>query len=350
MRETIQIGKDQTRLDHESKAAVIHDHVKVIKHLEGFVEDQLTLLRPVTESWQPSDVLPNLVAESWSEEIERLRVHAQGLPDDILVVLIGNMITEEALPAYQTMINRHPGVADQTGTSENPWAQWGRGWTAEENRHGELLNKYLYLSGRVDMRAVEITTQHLIRNGFNPQTGNDPYHGLIYTAFQERATRCSHGHMAQLAIQHGDTTLGRMCNLIAGDEARHEEAYKRFVGKIVDLDPPGAVLAVAQMMKTKIVMPASRMSDGRTHDLFGRFSAVAQRIGVYTVRDYADIIEHLIEYWQIPRLTGLSGEALDAQEYLCGLAGRYRKIADRLEGQPVDHPHASFSWIFDRVV
>jgi hypothetical protein len=27
-----------------------------------------------------------------------------------------------------------------------------RQWTGEENRHGDLLNKYLYLSGRVNMR------------------------------------------------------------------------------------------------------------------------------------------------------------------------------------------------------
>jgi acyl-[acyl-carrier-protein] desaturase len=32
------------------------------------------------------------------------------------------------------------------------WAQWVRQWTSEENRHGDLLNKYLYLSGRVNMR------------------------------------------------------------------------------------------------------------------------------------------------------------------------------------------------------
>jgi acyl-[acyl-carrier-protein] desaturase len=34
-----------------------------------------------------------------------------------------------------------------------------RQWTGEENRHGDLLNKYLYLSG-VNMREVEMTTQH----------------------------------------------------------------------------------------------------------------------------------------------------------------------------------------------
>ena len=30
---------------------------------------------------------------------------------------------------------------------------------AEENRHGDLMNKYSYLSGRVNMKAVEVTIQ-----------------------------------------------------------------------------------------------------------------------------------------------------------------------------------------------
>jgi hypothetical protein len=37
--------------------------------------------------------------------------------------------------------------------------------------HGDLLNKYLYLSGRVNMREVEMTTQHLISDGFDIGTG-----------------------------------------------------------------------------------------------------------------------------------------------------------------------------------
>jgi hypothetical protein len=48
----------------------------------------------------------------------------------------------------------------------NGWSKWIRQWTSE-NRHGDLLNKYLYLSGRVNMREVEMTTQHLISDGFD---------------------------------------------------------------------------------------------------------------------------------------------------------------------------------------
>jgi hypothetical protein len=54
----------------------------------------------------------------------------------------------------------------------------------EENRHGDLLNKYLYLSGRVNMREVEMTTQHLINDGFDIGTGRDPYKILFTLVFK----------------------------------------------------------------------------------------------------------------------------------------------------------------------
>ena len=66
---------------------------------------------------------------------------------------------------------------------------WIRAWTAEENRHGDLLNKYLWCTGRVNMTAVERTIQYLIGTGMDPKTENNPYMGYIYTSFQERATK-----------------------------------------------------------------------------------------------------------------------------------------------------------------
>ncbi len=330
--------------------AEMNVHQDVIRSMKGFVEEQLTWLQPIEDSWQPSEILPDLTADNWREAVQRLRDGAAGVSDELLVVLVGDTITEEALPSYQTMTNRHEGITDQTGASDDPWARWTRGWTAEENRHGALLNTYLYLSGRVNMRAVEVTTQHLIKNGFDPQTANDPYKGLIYTSFQERATRISHGNVAQLANQCGDAALGRMCNVVAGDEARHEEAYKSFVQKLLELDPRGTLVAFAEMMKTKVTMPARLMSDGVERDLFSRFSVVAQRIGVYTALDYANIIEHLVTYWQVPGVSGLSGAAAEAQDYLCGLAAHYQRFAERVKARPVRQPRAPLSWIFDRSV
>ncbi len=325
-------------------------HIEVMHAVEQFVAEQLNLLKPVAESWQPTDFLPDATKETWLDEVARCRRQAQGLSDEVLVVLVGDMVTEEALPSYQTWLNRAAGMADATGVSQNPWARWTRGWTAEENRHGDLLNRYLYLSGRVEMRAVERTTQYLLRNGFNPNIDRDPYQGLIYTAFQERGTKISHRNVAQLAHASGDHTLGKICHAIAGDEARHEEAYKRFVAKIFEVDPAGAVRAFAAMMRAHVVMPAQLMADGEGEDLFGRFAGVAERLGVYTLRDYAENVAHLVDYWKIRALTGLRGAASADQDYLGGLAQRHARIAERIASRQAGRQKSAFSWIFGRSV
>jgi acyl-[acyl-carrier-protein] desaturase len=69
---------------------------------------------------------------------------------------------------------------------------------------GDLLNKYLYLTGRVNMRTIEVTIQNLIGSGMNPKTENNPYLGFVYTSFQERATRVSHGNTGLQAGTNGD--------------------------------------------------------------------------------------------------------------------------------------------------
>ena len=133
------------------------------------------------------------------------------------------MITEEALPTYMNMLNTLEGTKDKTGADGSAWARWtrARAWTAEENRHGDLMNKYLWLTGRVAMKPVETTIQNLVGAGMNPKTENNPYLGFVYTSFQERATKISHGNTARFAKEHGDEQLAAdtICGArIAADE------------------------------------------------------------------------------------------------------------------------------------
>jgi acyl-[acyl-carrier-protein] desaturase len=340
------VMQSQTTIHPPDRSQTL-EQFQVIDSMQSFVNERLgTLLKPVGESWQPTDWLPDLAAADWRDQLVEFRDRASGLPDDVLVILVGDMITEEALPSYQTWLNRLQGLGDPTGASDSPWARWGRGWTAEENRHGDLLNKYLYLTGRVDMRAVETSIHHLINNGFDPQTGNDPYCGFVYTSFQERATKISHRNVGDLARQAGEERLHRICDRIAADEARHERAYKLFMGRVFELDPSGAVLAFARMMKTKIVMPALLMDDGECPGLFARFSRVAQKAGVYTAADYAAIIGALVQEWKVAGLKGLSAAAAEAQEFLCDLPERYHKLAGRIRFSGSER----FSWIYDRPI
>ncbi|PIA29634.1 hypothetical protein AQUCO_05800035v1 [Aquilegia coerulea] len=340
---------------HDVHVQVTHSmppqKVEIFKNLDGWADTNLlTLLKPVEKSWQPQDFLPDSASEGFNEQLLELRKRSKELPDEYFVVLVGDMITEEALPTYQTMLNTLDGVRDETGASPTSWAIWTRAWTAEENRHGDLLNKYLYLSGRVDMRQIEKTIQYLIGSGMDPRTENNPYLGFIYTSFQERATFISHGNTARLAKEHGDLKLAQICGTIAADEKRHETAYTKIVEKLYEIDPDGTILAFEDMMKKKISMPAHLMTDGEDDNLFDNFSAVAQRLGVYTAKDYADILEFLVGRWNVEKLTGLSGEGRRAQDYVCRLPARIRKLEERAQARAKEGPKKPFSWIFGREV
>jgi len=325
----------------------VTDHHDVIRALEPAVEENLNLLVPVDKAWQPADYLPDLEAGDWREQVERFRQAAMAISDELLIVLVGDMVTEEALPGYAVSLNGL--VRDREGTGAAPWARWLRGWTAEENRHGDLLNAYLRLTGRVNMRAVERTIHHLIANGFNPKSQADPYCLLVYTSFQERATRLSHRNVGRIASREGDANLARICGMIAGDEARHEAFYTRMMGRVLDLDPEGGILAFRSMLRGLIAMPGRCMDDGQDPDLFDHFAIVAQRSSVYTVRDYASIIEHLVKTWNIAGRQ-VTGKAAQAQEDLCRQAERYERLAERVEASLARLPPVAFSWLRDRKV
>ena len=308
------------------------------KDIQTFVKD---FLIPVEKIWQPTDLLPNSESEEFIDEVKELRELAKDLPYDFWVVMVGDTITEEALPTYESWLMEVEGVDNE---NRNGWASWVRQWTGEENRHGDVLNKYLYLSGRVNMIEVERTTQHLINDGFDIGTGKDPYKNFVYTSFQELATYISHNRVGQMAKQYGEKSLHKMCRLIAGDEMRHHLAYSTFVNKIFELDPSEMMLAFQYMMKQKITMPAHflRESGDKISSAFGLFSEAAQRIGVYTSADYVDILQKLIDKWEIAKIENLSDEAQRARDYIMSLPARLTRLSERIVIPAHSH---EFKWV-----
>ena len=298
-------------------------------------------LKPIEQNWQPSDLLPDSKSPEFFEEVKEIQELAKEMNYDLWAVLIGDTITEEALPTYESWLMNVDGV-EQDG--KNGWGKWIRGWTAEENRHGELLNKYLYLSGRVNMREMEISTQHLINDGFDIGTGKDPYRNFIYTSFQELATNISHRRVASLAKQGGNQRLAKICGIIAADEARHANAYIDFINRVFDLDPNQVMVAFEDMMRKKIVMPAHflRETGNSIGELFGHFSDAAQRIMVYTTQDYIDILESLLKEWEIENRVNLNESAEKARDYLMALPNRLKRISDRIK---IPEKQYQFKWI-----
>ncbi len=294
--------------------------------------------------WQPSDFLPDPQGDNFMEEVKEIREISKDLSDDFWISLVGDMITEEALPTYESWLLDLEGITQHGENGDSGWAAWIRKWTGEENRHGDVLNKYIYLSGRVNMREVEVTTQHLIADGFDIGTSQDPYKNFVYTSFQELATFVSHNNVAKIAREAGMKSLSKMCRRIAGDEMRHHKAYIEFVNQIFAIDPSEMMLAYLHMMKHKIVMPAMHLRESfeTKGSLFENFSDAAQRMKVYTSFDYVEIIRKLNSLWKIDKITGLTPEADKARAYLIRFPDIMQRIAERIVVPDQAH---SFKWM-----
>ncbi|HRH51153.1 MAG TPA: acyl-ACP desaturase [Panacibacter sp.] len=306
--------------------------------IESIIEE---FLKKPEVNWQPADLLPDSSNENFFAEVKELQAQCRELPYDYLAVLVGDVVTEEALPTYETWLTDIVGIDK---LQPEGWSKWMRMWTAEENRHGDLLNKYLYLSGRINMRQMEISTQYLISDGMQIGAARDPYRNFVYTSFQELATNISHRRTATLAKKHGNEQLSKICGVIAGDEARHAKAYKSFITKIFEIDASEMMLAFEDMMRKKIVMPAHflRQSGEKIGATFSHFSDAAQRLGVYTSLDYTQILESLIKEWNIANIPGINDAAEKARDYIMALPERFRRIAERGLKAPLEY---EFNWI-----
>jgi acyl-[acyl-carrier-protein] desaturase len=104
------------------------------------------------------------------------------------------------------------------------------------------------------------------------------------------------------------------------------------------------MLAFQYMMKQKIVMPAQflRESGNKLGSAFEQFSDSAQRIGVYTATDYIDIMQKLIDRWEIGKIGNLTDEAEKARDFLMKLPARMTRISERLIIPEESH---IFKWV-----
>ena len=322
---------------------ISHTRLEVMQFLAQKMDSIVdTYLKKIDENWQPSDLLPDSGSDTFLLDVKELQQECKELPYDYLAVLVGDIITEEALPTYESWLMDVEGIGK---SNREGWSKWIRMWTAEENRHGDLLNKYVYLSGRVNMRQMEISTQYLLADGLDNGAARDPYRNFVYTSFQEMATNISHRRTATLSKQYGNNQLSKICGLIAADELRHAKAYKSFISSIFEIDPSEMMLAFEDMMRKKIVMPAHflRQQGEKIGATFSHFSDAAQRLGVYTSADYTDILESLVKEWNIANITGINDAAEKARDYLMALPGRFRRITDRASTKaPLQY---EFNWI-----
>jgi len=90
------------------------------KRIDTFVDKFLITPEKI---WQPTDFLPNSQKDSFIDEVKEIQELSKELDDDFWVVLVGDTITEEALPTYESWLLDLEGVSQHP---DNGCAKWVR--------------------------------------------------------------------------------------------------------------------------------------------------------------------------------------------------------------------------------
>src|SRR6056297_1242557 len=103
----------------------IREVIEIMKDAESKALHIVDQYLPNPEDlWQPADFLPASQDDDFHSRLKEIQELSQALEYDLFSVLVGDTVTEEALPTYQTWLMQTEGFDQQ---NSNAWAQWLRG-------------------------------------------------------------------------------------------------------------------------------------------------------------------------------------------------------------------------------
>lgn len=289
---------------------------ETLSSLEPLVRELIAGHEAKRRLWFPSELLSSC---SDPEAVAALKARAMGVPDPVRVAVALGLLTEEGLPHFHRMFAAWLG-------DETVWQEWNNLWTAEEQRHGNVLQGYCMATGLINLPRLERLKFAYLCAGFRPAYRSNPYAVFVYAALQERVTQLGYTRMGR-AVEASEPLLVEIVSRIAADEARHFAFYRRVFAEVLLRDPSGALAAAAEVM-ARFDMP------GR---LIPRYDALAEAVrvaGIYGPRDYIEILEQQIVNWGIERLEGLSPQAQRHQAEILALPKKLARLADFIERRP----------------
>ena len=290
--------------------------VEVLADLEPVVLDLMKVHEAKRVLWLPSELLKPPPDTDPDKHVRDLRERARGITLPMRVALALNLLTEEGLPHFHRLLAVYLG-------NDSHWSVWTNLWTAEEDRHGQVLHDYTRDTELFDQRTLEVMQFDYLKEGFHPAWDYDPYRVFVYTTLQERATQYSHGATGRIVAEY-EPGLGKILQEVAQDEARHFAFYRKVFAEILKRDPDQALESAAH------IMPGIEMP-GHTMPGFKDLADVIRRTGIYGPRDYLKIVQEQIRTWGIDHITGLSEMGRKAQEKILGIPSRLERIADLIE-------------------
>jgi acyl-[acyl-carrier-protein] desaturase len=236
------------------------------------------------------------------------------ISEDARASLVLNLLTEDNLPYYHSLIERY---MPQTSA----FARWNKLWTAEEGQHSIAIRSYLLASRNADPYQLEDDRKATMANGYQP-TYDDPTEIFAYTATQELATRVSHRNAGKIT---DDPSAYELMRNIAADENHHFIFYKEVMRTMLD-KAPELVLGGIYRVFENFEMPGVAMPN------FLRRSIQVAKAGVYNLRIHHDrVVVPLIKDWNIERIGGLTPAAAEIQQKIMDLPAQILRRAELFE-------------------
>ena len=262
--------------------------------------------------WYYHDIVPWERGESFKDK--PWDVSQVTISEDARASLVLNLLTEDNLPYYHALIEKH---MPQTSA----FVRWNKMWTAEEGQHSIAIRSYLLTSRNTDPYQLEDDRKATMMNGYNP-TFDDPTEIFAYTAAQELATRVSHRNAGKIT---DDPAAFELMRNIAADENHHFIFYKGVMRAMLD-QAPELVLEGIYKVFDNFQMPGVAMPN------FLRRSVQVAKAGVYNLRIHHDrVLMPLIKDWNIEGLTGLGPAASELQEKIIELPSKVLRKAEVFE-------------------
>jgi acyl-[acyl-carrier-protein] desaturase len=313
-------------------ARELHSKIEVLEDLEDTVRELMEIHERKRELWFPVDLVGPAPDECPDTHLAALRARAEGIPDHARAALALNLLTEEGLPHFHRLLAVYLG-------DDSFWRSWNNLWTAEEDRHGQVLHDYARDTRLLQQRKLEEMQFEYLRAGFHPEWDRDPYRVFAYTTVQERATQFSHSETGKIVAEY-EPQLASILSQVAKEEARHYTFYRTVFGEILKRDPDQALYSAS------FILPAIDMP-GVTMPGFRELADVIRRAGIYGPRDYLRIVQEQIRYWKIESLEGLNELGRKAQEKIMGIPARLKRIAEHMETRSKSKTF-SFEVVFNR--
>lgn len=266
-----------------------------------------------TKEWFPHTFVPWSQARDYEDDYQWEPDDA-AIPPAVRSALFVNVLTEDNLPYYFRDIERMFG-------RDGAWGEWVRRWTAEEGRHGMVINNYLQATRALDPVELERARMIQVQTGAVPEPPN-MVEGLAYVSLQELATRISHFNTGSMLT---DEVGKKIMRRVASDENHHFLFYRDALSAVIEVDPSAAVIAIEKQV-TDFAMPGVGIPG------FSKHAKAIADAGIYDLAIHHDQILQpvIMRDWALESIEGLDAEAEQSRAKLVKYIGRVGKVGARL--------------------